>query len=428
MRVLIIGGGGREHALGWALSRSPQVTELLSLPGNPGLAALGRCVPGDPTDLDAAVETARARKVDLVVVGPEAPLASGLSDRLQAAGIPVFGPTRAAARIESSKIYAREFMARHDIPSAAFVTFDDAAEALRHLERAAYPLVVKADGLAAGKGAVVCEDRSSAERAVREMLEDRVFGDAGSRILIEECLRGEEVSVFALTDGERIVPLVPSQDHKPVYDGDKGPNTGGMGAYAPWRAGAAAFVSEVVETILAPTVRGLAEEGTPYQGCLYAGLMVTDSRPRVVEFNARFGDPETQALLPLLNEDLAALLFACAQNRLHARPLRWHPGAVLTVVLASGGYPGAYENGVPIAGIDAAEAIEGVTVFHAGTRSEGDSLVTAGGRVLAVTARAESLASARDRAYQAISRIDFAGAHYRHDIGEKGLAYVRATQ
>jgi len=365
--------------------------------------------------------------VDLVVVGPEAPLAAGLSDRLVSAGIPAFGPCQAAARIESSKIFAREFMDRHAIPSAGFVAFDDPMTAVKHLEGADFPLVVKADGLAAGKGAVVCKDRESATRAIRDMLEAHVFGEAGNRILIEEFLRGEEVSVFALCDGERVLPMLPSQDHKAVYDGDEGPNTGGMGAYVPWRHGAPEFVREVVETVLRPTVRGLAEEAAPYRGCLYAGLMATGDGPRVVEFNCRFGDPETQPLLPLLDEDLGELLLACAEGRLDDRPLAWRQDASLAVVLASGGYPGSYETGLPITGVGDAEAQDGVTVFHAGTRIVDDQLVTAGGRVLAVTATAPTLDAAREVAYAAAARIQFDGSHMRRDIGKKGLPNVRSS-
>ncbi len=427
MRVLIIGGGGREHAIGWALARARSVSDILSLPGNPGLAELGECIAGSASDSDAVVTLARERRVDLVVVGPEAPLAAGLSDRLVSAGIPAFGPCQAAARIESSKIFAREFMDRHAIPSAGFVAFDDPMTAVKHLEGADFPLVVKADGLAAGKGAVVCKDRESATRAIRDMLEAHVFGEAGNRILIEEFLRGEEVSVFALCDGERVLPMLPSQDHKAVYDGDEGPNTGGMGAYVPWRHGAPEFVREVVETVLRPTVRGLAEEAAPYRGCLYAGLMATGDGPRVVEFNCRFGDPETQPLLPLLDEDLGELLLACAEGRLDDRPLAWRQDASLAVVLASGGYPGSYETGLPITGVGDAEAQDGVTVFHAGTRIVDDQLVTAGGRVLAVTATAPTLDAAREVAYAAAARIQFDGSHMRRDIGKKGLPNVRSS-
>jgi phosphoribosylamine--glycine ligase len=428
MRILIVGGGGREHALAWALARSPQVERIFALPGNPGLARLGECLPGSATDLDGIVAAARGQRVDLVVVGPEAPLAAGVADRLQAAGVPVFGPSAAAARIESSKVFAREFMARRRIPGAAFATFDALDPALAHLRSRPYPCVVKADGLASGKGAVVCADRAAAEATARAMLEDRVFGDAGRRILVEEFLDGEEVSVLGLTDGERVLPLVPSQDHKPVFDGDAGPNTGGMGAYAPWLGGGSGFTRTVVETILEPVVHGLREEGAVYRGCLYAGLIVTSQGPRVIEFNCRFGDPETQAILPLLDDDLLPPLLACANGRLGTGALRWRAGSAVSVVIASRGYPAASETGIPIAGIEAAEASAGVIVFHAGTALRNGVLVTAGGRVLDVTASGRNLVEARENVYGAAGRIHFDGCHMRRDIGAKGLAHAGASR
>jgi len=421
VKVLVLGGGGREHALGLALHRSPSVTALHALPGNPGLDAIASLHPGDVTDGARVREVVREQAIDLVVIGPEAPLAAGVADLLRDDGVAVFGPSRKAAAIEASKGFARAFMDRHGIPGAGFAVFDDADAALAHVSTVPLPTVVKADGLAAGKGVVVAHERAEAEAAVRSMMADDRFGEAGRRVVIEEFLVGEEVSVFALTDGEHVVTLAPSQDHKAALDGDRGPNTGGMGAYAPWVHTSDAFEREVVDRVVRPAVRGLAAEGTPFVGCLYAGLMITADGPRVVEFNARLGDPETQVVLPLLEDDLGRLLHDAATGSLEERPLRRRPGAAVTIVLASGGYPGSYEKGVPIHGIDEAGG-DDVWVVHAGTVRDPDgTLRTAGGRVLSVTAVGSDVAAARARAYAAVERVRFEGAHARTDIAARAL-------
>jgi phosphoribosylamine--glycine ligase len=422
VKVLILGAGGREHALGLALGRSPSVTAVHALPGNPGLSPLATLHAGDPSDAVRVREVVAANAIDLVVIGPEAPLVAGVADRLREAGVAVFGPSRGAAAIEASKGFARAFMDRHRIPSARFAVFDRLDAALAHVASVPLPTVVKADGLASGKGVVVARDRETAAGAVRAMMADDAFGEAGHRVVIEEFLVGEEVSVFALTDGERLVTLAPSQDHKAVYDGDQGPNTGGMGAYAPWTKTSAAFEAEVVERVLRPAIRGLAVEGIPFVGCLYAGLMVTAEGLRMVEFNARLGDPETQVVLPLLDEDLGILLHQAATGNLVERPLARRPGAAVTVVLASGGYPGRYTRGLPIEGVDAVAAREGIEVIHAGTARGDDGILrTAGGRVLAVTALGPDVATARERAYAGVEGIRFAGAHARTDIAARAL-------
>ncbi len=420
--VLIVGSGAREHALGWACARDG--ARVVSMPGNPGLAAIGDCRTGAPTDADRVSEVAGDVGADMVLIGPEAPLAAGVADRVRADGFAVFGPSRAAARMESSKRFAREFMVRHGIPGARFASFDALGPALAHLDEVGLPCVIKADGLAAGKGVVVCHDRRTAETALTSMLDGGVFGDAGRRVLIEECLVGEEVSVFGITDGHRIVSWTPSQDHKPVFDGDRGPNTGGMGAYAPWHRTDATFESEVRRRILEPTIAGMAAEGFPMQGCLYAGLMVTDDGPRVVEFNCRFGDPETEVVLPLHADGALGLLMSAARGELDPTARVARDGAAVSVVLASGGYPGSYETGVPISGHEAVAA-DDVLVFHAGTARGSDGVLsTAGGRVLAVTALGPTIEAARDRAYDAADRIAFAGKHARRDIAAKALEAV----
>jgi len=420
LNVLVVGGGAREHALVWSLSRSASIGTLSALPGNPGIAALARCHDGDVLDRERVAAVAREMSAHLVVIGPEAPLAAGLADELRAQGFAVFGPSRGAARLESSKIFAREFMQRHGVPSARFESFSTATEALLALEGAAYPCVVKADGLAAGKGAIVCRDRASAVSAVRRMLERREFGAAGERILVEEFLEGEEVSVLALTDGRRVVELCPAQDHKAVFDGDEGPNTGGMGAYAPWTGGGSEFLAEVRRRILVPVIEGMAREGTPMIGCLYAGLMATATGPRVIEFNCRFGDPETEVLLPLLRTDLASLLLSCAEGRLEETGLDIAQQAAVGVMVCAGGYPGAYTTGHEICGLEEAEALDDVVIFHAGTaRGPRGELRTAGGRVVCATAVAATLSAARERAYEAADRVRFEGRHLRRDIGAR---------
>jgi phosphoribosylamine--glycine ligase len=419
VRVLLVGSGGREHALAWKLAQSPSVEQLIASPGNAGIADVAECRGVDSSDIAGLVELAAKERVGLVVVGPEAPLVEGLVDRLMAEGIAAFGPTAEGALIEGSKVWAKELCVSLGIPTARSETFDDAEAAVRYLNALEPPIVVKAEGLAAGKGVTVAATRQEAIDAVNAALVDGAFGDAGDRVLVEEFLDGREVSALALTDGETVVPLVPAQDFKRAEDGDAGPNTGGMGAYSP-----VPFVDEktwqgIASDVLEPAVRGLRERGITYRGVLYAGLMLTDAGPRVLEFNCRFGDPETQAIIPRLDSDLAELLLATAEGRLGDLKVSWRPEACVTVVLASGGYPGAYETGFPIDGLEAAAEVDGATVFHAGTTRRDDRVMTAGGRVLAVSALGKGLAEARERAYEAASRISFEGMHHRTDIAKE---------
>ncbi len=391
------------------------------MPGNAGIARLARCVPGDPTDVAAVADFASRERIDLTVVGPEAPLVAGVADELERRGMRVFGPSRAAAEIEGSKAFAKGLMARHGIPTAAYAAFTDPAAADAYLTGRQGPLVVKADGLAAGKGVVVCGDATEAREWVRRIMVDRIFGAAGDRVVIEEHLEGEEVSVLAFSDGERVLPMVSAQDHKRAFDGDRGPNTGGMGAYSPAPVYTPELAARVEREILLPAVRAMAAEGRPYRGVLYAGLMITAEGPKVLEFNCRFGDPETQAVLPRLDSDLAEVMAACAAGDLRGISLRWRPGAAVSVVLASAGYPGPFERGKVIAGLEEAEALEGVVVFHAGTALRDGRLVTAGGRVLNVTGIGPTVAAAVARAYAAVERISFEGKQYRRDIAHRAL-------
>jgi phosphoribosylamine---glycine ligase len=419
--VLLVGGGGREHALAWKLAQSPGLGRMVAAPGNPGIAAHARCVPIKDTAIDQIVALAQQERPDLVVVGPETPLALGLADRLRAAGLAVFGGSAAAARLESSKAFAKDLMARHRIPTARFGTFRDAAAAGRYCRELGAPLVVKADGLAAGKGVVVCQSLEEADRVVAQCLEARAFGDSGLTVVIEEFLVGEEASFFALSDGTGVLPLVAAQDHKTVYDGDRGPNTGGMGAYSPAPVMDAGMQERVMREIVRPTIAAMAEEGAPYTGVLFVGLMITREGPKVIEYNCRFGDPECQAILPRLEDDLLALLLATATGKGLPTALAFSPQSSVCVVMTSAGYPGAYETGRAITGVEAAAGLPGVNVFHAGTALAGGALVTAGGRVLGVQALGADVAAAIRTAYAAVERIRFDGAHYRRDIGHHAL-------
>jgi phosphoribosylamine--glycine ligase len=416
VRVLVVGGGGREHALAWKLAQSPLVDDLLAVPGNAGIEQLARCFPVRAEDVGGIVDLAEQEDVDLTVVGPEAPLVGGVVDALEERGRRAFGPTAAGARIEGSKVWAKELCLRHDIPTGRAEVVDDITRALMLLDAFDPPYVIKADGLAAGKGVVVTESHQEAVQALQAALVDRTFGAAGDRVLIEEHLEGREVSALALADGETVIPLVLAQDFKRVGDGDAGPNTGGMGAYSPVPFVDAELEARIGAEILQPTVQALAAEGIPYRGVLYAGLMLTDEGPRVLEFNARFGDPETQAILPRLRSDLAKAVLAVVEGRLAGTPLEWSPEACVTVVLASGGYPGSYGTEFEIRGLERATKLPGVTVFHAGTARRDGKVVTAGGRVLAVSAVGRDLAAARERAYEACAIIDFEGKHHRTDI------------
>ena len=426
MKVLVVGGGGREHALCWKLAQSPRVERVYCAPGNAGIAAEEKCecVPLDPFDFEALSRLAKEKGVDFTVVGPEDPLARGLSDHFAKEGLKVFGPSAAAARIEASKVFTKELLAKYGIPTAAFEVFDHPEAAKRYIEKKGVPIVVKADGLAAGKGVVVARSLEEAFTAVDRIMVERVFGEAGARVVIEECLVGEEASFMVLTDGETVLPLPSSQDHKPLLDGDRGPNTGGMGAYSPAPVVTEALAEEIMEGIMKPTIRALAQEGAPYFGVLYAGLMIVEGRPYVLEFNCRFGDPEAQPVLMRLETDLAELIEAAFSGRLAECEVRVRPEAAVCVVMASGGYPGKYEKGKVITGIEEAERIPGVKVFHAGTTRKDGKLVTSGGRVLGVTALAEDIPQAMRKAYQAVEKIHFEKVHFRRDIGAKALRHL----
>lgn len=416
MRVLVVGSGGREHALCAKLRESPDVTSLLCVPGNAGIAREAECLDGSLAP-DALADLACDRRVDLCVVGPEAPLCAGVADAFSRRGLLVFGPTAAAAQIEGSKAFSKRLCDEVGIPTAPFGVFETSDEAATWIAAQRVPLVVKADGLAAGKGVVVCDTPEQARAAAREMLVGGQHGEAGRRIVVEHRLTGREASLMALCDGERIALLDPAQDYKRALDGDRGPNTGGMGAISPAPSLPPALVRRALETVLRPAMAGMAARGRPYRGVLYAGLMIDGDAISALEFNCRFGDPETQPLLSRLDEDLLPLLVAVAEGRLREGLLRFVPDAAVTVVMASGGYPGRFEAGREIRGVERAEAVPGVRVFHAGTRASEGRLVTAGGRVLGVTARGATVAVARERAYQAAALIEFDGAMYRHDIG-----------
>ena len=421
MDVLVVGGGGREHALVWSLANSKSVNNIYCTPGNAGIGLQAQCwnIPAD--NVDMLVATAVDRDVDLVVVGPEVPLTAGLADRLRADGVACFGPSKNAAILEGSKAFAKEFMGRHGIPTSAFKIFDELNPALNFVADSpwGYPLVVKADGLAAGKGVVICNDPDEADAAVRAAMLEQVFGNAGKRLVVEAFIRGVEATCMAICDGEKAVPLVVSQDHKAVYDGDKGPNTGGMGAYAPaTHVLGEAGTEWILKEVLQPTVDGMAAEGRAFQGVLYAGLMLTDQGTQVLEFNCRFGDPETQVVIPLLNEDLALRLNGIANGDGGGGPIQWSGRHAACVVLAAPGYPGKSPLRLPIHGLD--ETMDDVLVFHAATAREGDQLVTNGGRVLSITGLGDSLDTALSNAYGAIDKISFEGMHYRSDIGRRG--------
>lgn len=424
MKVLVVGGGGREHALAWKLAESQRVAEVLVAPGNAGTAteAKVRNVAVAAEDVDAVCALARDEAVDLVVVGPEAPLAAGLVDRLQADGIRAFGPSQAAAELEASKAFTKDFLARHQIPTAAYGNFTQLDEALAYLATMQAPFVIKADGLAAGKGVIVTEDRAEAEAAVRDMLQGNRFGDAGHRVVIEEFLHGEEASFIALVDGENVLALASSQDHKRIFDGDQGPNTGGMGAYSPAPVLTDAVAQTVMQQVMLPTVRGMAAEGRRFVGFLYAGLMISEQgAPRVVEFNVRMGDPETQPIMFRLRSDLLDVIEAALDGRLDQIELDWDPRSSVGVVLAAGGYPDSYAKGDSITGLDAPFEAD-TKVFHAGTVLDGGRVKTAGGRVLCVCGLGQDLAEARDKVYRAIPAISWDQMQYRRDIGSKGLA------
>lgn len=419
--VLVVGGGGREHALCLAIARSKRCGPLYAAPGNAGIAQVATCIDIGAEDIDALVTFATDRAIDLVVVGPEAPLVAGLADRLTDAGVAVFGPSAAAAALEGSKAFMKQFCADHDIPTARWRRFDEPDAAKEHIDIKGAPIVVKADGLAAGKGVFVCKNKNEAFAAVDHIMTERTFGDAGDEVVIEQCMTGPEISVFALVDGETVVWIGSAQDHKAAHDGDHGPNTGGMGAYAPTPLVTADLQADILETVLMPTAQGLVRDGRPYRGVLFAGLMLTDDGPKLLEYNVRFGDPECQVLMARLESDVLDALQACAEGRLGDVDVQFSDDHAMVVVVAAKGYPGTYEKGEVIGGLDAAGGVDGVTVIHAGTKSDGDTVVSAGGRVLGVTAIGPDLRTARDRAYAGVDALDWPGGFWRTDIGWRAL-------
>ncbi|MGD9851870.1 MAG: phosphoribosylamine--glycine ligase [Nitrospirales bacterium] len=424
MKILIIGNGGREHALAWKIAQSPRLTKLYCAPGNAGMAQVAECVPIKADDLAGLKAFALQERIDLTIVGPEVPLSLGIADEFRQAKLRIFGPTRSAAMIESSKSFAKELMVREHIPTAFSRTFDRLEAALAYIETCPVPVVVKADGLAQGKGVIICETLKEAKEAVTGMLEGQQFGQAGAKVVVEEFIEGEELTVMAFADGRTVIPMVPAQDHKRIGEGDTGLNTGGMGAYAPAPLGTTALRERILKDVLYPAVNGLSRVGSPYYGVLYAGIMVrTDGQPFVLEFNARFGDPETQVVLPLLKTDLLDVIEAVVQHRLDQIQVEWHDQAAVCVVLTSAGYPGSYATGLPITGLpeESSKTSDSVIVFHAGTSVQDQGIVTNGGRVLGVTALDSTIRGAQKRAYEALESIRFDGRYYRKDIAHRVL-------
>lgn len=425
MRILVIGGGGREHTLAWKLAKSKNVEKMYAIPGNPGMEKIAECNSAiSISDNRALVAFAKEHKIDLTVVGPELPLANGVVDAFEDAGLKAFGPSKVAAEIEGSKAFSKWLMKKYDIPTAKFEVFTDAEAARSYVNEQGAPIVIKADGLAAGKGVIVATTLEQAIEAVDSIMCDQTFGEAGSRVVIEECLVGEEASLLTFTDGETIVPMISSQDHKRAYDNDEGPNTGGMGTYAPAPVATKEILAQVQKEILEPTIQAMAAESRKYIGCLYAGLMITADGPKVIEYNARFGDPETQVVLPLLDGDLAEIMLACIDGKLADTKVSWKDEAAVCVVMAAGGYPASYQKGDVITGIDAAEA-GGAVVFHAGTAKTDAGIVTNGGRVIGVTATAANIKQAVDNAYAAVGKINFKDNHFRKDIAYRAIARLK---
>jgi phosphoribosylamine--glycine ligase len=425
MKVLILGSGGREHVLAWKIKQSPKCTKLYCAPGNGGIAAVAQCVDIPVDDISALIQFVKGQKIDLTIVGPEAPLVSGIVDAFESEGLMIFGPGRLAARLEGSKIFAKEFMQRRNIPTAQFRSFNNAEAARSFLRQASFPLVIKADGLAGGKGVVICQSLREGESTIVQMMEERIFQDAGSRILIEECLDGQEVSILAISDGDGYVILESAQDHKRIFDDDVGPNTGGMGAYSPAPIVTEALAKKIEARIIEPTIRGMKREGVVFKGVLYAGLMITEEGPKVLEYNVRFGDPEAQAVIPRLKSDLLSICLASCQGRLAQMSLEWDHRNCVCVIMSSGGYPGAYETGKPISGLDDFRDELQALIFHSGTKRMGDQIVTSGGRVLGVTALGRGLNEALKKVYQAVDAITFDRCFFRRDIGAKALKNSR---
>jgi phosphoribosylamine--glycine ligase len=414
MKVMVVGGGAREHTLAWKLSRSKKVREIYVAPGNAGTAQIAKNLDISPTNLDALADAAKENKIDLVVVGPEAPLAAGIVDKLQSLSIPAFGPTKEAALIESSKVFAKRLMQKYGIPCAKDAVFTSFKEAEAYVRKQPVPVVIKADGLAAGKGAIVAQSMGEALKALSDIMEKRVFGNAGNQVLVEECLVGRETSLLAFTDGKTVVPMVPARDYKRIFDKDRGPNTGGMGCYSPSRFLDKESSKKAIKTIVEPVVKAMAKEGKPYKGVLYVGLMLTAEGPKVLEFNARFGDPETQVQLPLLKSDLVDIMMSVIDGTLSRTRVEWDSGACVGVVMASGGYPGSYKQGLPVSGLERVDP--NIVLFHAGTKMDGGKIYTAGGRVLTVASTGKTIAEARERVYLNLPRVSFENCHYRKDI------------
>jgi len=423
MKVLVVGSGGREHAIVWKVAQSPYVEKIYCAPGNPGIAQLAECVDIKPTDIKKLADFAEEKGVNLTIVGPEAPLVEGIVDEFEKRGLRIFGPSKDAARLEGSKVFSKEMMKKWGVPTADFKVFDNPEEAKAYIKEKGAPIVVKADGLAAGKGVTVAKTVEEALEAVDRIMVEKVFGDAGNRVVIEDCLEGEEASYLVVTDGENFIPLATAQDHKAVFDGDRGPNTGGMGAYSPAPVLSEEMEREVQEKVIKPILKGMKEEGYPFKGILYAGLMITKDGIKVLEFNVRFGDPEAQVILRRLKTDLVEVCTSVINGKL-VEKLEWIPETSICVVLASKGYPGKYEKGKEITGIEEAEKLDSVVVFHAGTAVKDGKLVTNGGRVLNVTALGKDIVEARENVYKAVEKIHFDGMHYRKDIGEKALKRI----
>lgn len=421
MKVLVIGGGGREHSLVWKIAQSPEVSKIFCAPGNPGISELAECIDITADQTSLLCEFAVKEDIGLTVVGPEAPLVDGIVDIFSKHNLKVFGPDQKAAILEDSKVFSKLLLRKHGIPTADFKCFDDHSQARHYVLSRGAPIVVKADGLSKGKGVFVCKTNDEALQAIDSIMKDRVFGNAGDQVVIEECLTGEEVSLLAFTDGRTIVPMESSQDHKTVYDGDKGPNTGGMGAYSPVPIMTSELYRRIEKDILVPTVHAMNKEGRPYKGVIYIGLMITSAGPMVLEFNVRFGDPEAQVILTRMKSDIVPIMLATISGGLDNVDLEWLPLASVCVVMASGGYPGQYNNGKEIKGLDSLKNQEGISVFHAGTKSGNEKIVTNGGRVLNVVACGEDIKEAQKKVYEAVSKISFDGAHYRRDIADKAI-------
>ncbi len=421
MKVLVVGSGGREHALCWAIAKSPKCENLYCAPGNAGIAEVAECVDVGGEDVDGLLAFAKDNEIGFVVIGPEAPLVAGLADKLGEAGIPAFGPTAEAAELEGSKSFMKYICDRNNIPTAAYAVFDEPDAAKDYIIKRGAPLVVKANGLAAGKGVIICRNNNEAFAAIDHIMSERAFGDAGDEVVIEEFMDGEEASFFALVDGERAVPLLSAQDHKPAYDGDEGPNTGGMGAYCPAPVVTPDMAQTIMDAIITPTIQGMVAEGRPYKGVLYAGLMICDGQPRLLEYNVRFGDPECQPLMMMLKSDALEVLLACAEGRLDTVDMEWHDDFALVVVMAAKGYPGFYEKGSEIQGLDELPASDDMVVFHAGTDEDKGRILAVGGRVLGVTARAPSVQEAQAKAYAAVDAIDWPQGFCRRDIGWRAV-------